>query len=56
MEQKHRNFYVMEQLHVLPNVSYLAKIKNTDRKIAAVTEEHHEEKKEAGKKEEKAHA
>ena len=28
-----RNFYVLEQLHVLPNVSYLAKIRNTDRHI-----------------------
>jgi MoCo/4Fe-4S cofactor protein with predicted Tat translocation signal len=28
-----RNFYVLEQLHVLPNVSYLAKIRNTDRQI-----------------------
>ena len=28
-----RNFYVLEQLHVLPNVSYLAKIRNTDRPI-----------------------
>jgi MoCo/4Fe-4S cofactor protein with predicted Tat translocation signal len=34
IEQKHRNFYVLEQLHVLPNVSYLAKIKNTDRKVS----------------------
>jgi len=33
VEQKHRNFYVMEQLHVLPNVSYLAKVRNTDRHI-----------------------
>jgi MoCo/4Fe-4S cofactor protein with predicted Tat translocation signal len=33
-----RNFYVLEQLHVLPNVSYLAKIRNTDRVIG-----HHEE-------------
>jgi molybdopterin-containing oxidoreductase family iron-sulfur binding subunit len=33
IEQKNRNFYVLEQLHVLPNVSYLAKIKNTDRKV-----------------------
>jgi len=32
-----RNFYVLEQLHVLPNVSYLAKVRNTDRKIG-VTE------------------
>jgi MoCo/4Fe-4S cofactor protein with predicted Tat translocation signal len=50
---KHRAFYVMEQLHVLPNVSYLGKIRNTDRHIGVA---HHEEKKEAGKKEEKAHA
>jgi Fe-S-cluster-containing dehydrogenase component len=55
VEQKHRSFYVMEQLHVLPNVSYLAKVRNTDRRIGVV-EEHHEEKKEEGKKEEKAHA
>ena len=33
-----RNFYVLEQLHVLPNVSYLAKVRNTDRQIG-----HHEE-------------
>jgi MoCo/4Fe-4S cofactor protein with predicted Tat translocation signal len=32
-EQKHRSFYVMEQLHVLPNVSYLAKVRNTERHI-----------------------
>jgi molybdopterin-containing oxidoreductase family iron-sulfur binding subunit len=37
-EQKDRAFYVLEQLHVLPNVSYLAKIKNTDR---TVTNEKH---------------
>jgi molybdopterin-containing oxidoreductase family iron-sulfur binding subunit len=37
-EQVNRNFYVLEQLHVLPNVSYLAKVRNTDRKIG-VTEE-----------------
>ncbi len=47
-----RNFYVLEQLHVLPNVSYLAKIRNTDRQIG-VEEEHgaateaHEDKKTA---------
>ena len=33
VEQQHRNFYVLEQLHVLPNVSYLAKVRNTDRHI-----------------------
>ncbi len=53
VDQKHRSFYVMEQLHVLPNVSYLAKVRNTDRHIG-VMEEKAEEGKE--KKEEKAHA
>ncbi len=48
VEQKHRSFYVLEQLHVLPNVSYLAKVRNTDRHIGI--EEHdgegrHEEQK-----------
>ncbi len=47
-EQVHRNFYVLEQLHVLPNVSYLAKIKNTDRHV---TNEVEEETETAGKKE-----
>jgi hypothetical protein len=34
----------MEQLHVLPNVSYLAKIRNTDREVnnnATGEREHH---------------
>jgi molybdopterin-containing oxidoreductase family iron-sulfur binding subunit len=44
---KHRAFYVMEQLHVLPNVNYMVKVRNTDRKLGA--EEHHEEKKEGAK-------
>ena len=30
---KNRNFYVLDQLHVLPNISYLAKVRNTDRHI-----------------------
>lgn len=42
VEQKNRAFYVLEQLHVLPNVNYLAKVRNTDRHIGA-----EEEKKEA---------
>ena len=42
VEQRDRVFYVLEQLHVLPNVSYLAKIRNTDRHIGI------EERKEAG--------
>ena len=49
VDQKHRAFYVMEQLHVLPNVSYLAKVRNTDRHIG-VEEEHG-----AQMKKEKAH-
>jgi MoCo/4Fe-4S cofactor protein with predicted Tat translocation signal len=40
-----RTFYVIEQIHTLPNVSYLAKIRNTDEIIEKG--EHHEEKKEA---------
>ncbi len=39
IEQKHRNFYVLEQLHVLPNVSYLARIKNTEREVVNEKEE-----------------
>ena len=49
-----RNFYVLEQLHVLPNVSYLAKIKNTDRKVTNEKEEEGEKKE--VKKGEKEHA
>ncbi|MFC4263038.1 TAT-variant-translocated molybdopterin oxidoreductase [Ferruginibacter yonginensis] len=54
VDQVNRNFYVLEQLHVLPNVSYLAKVRNTDR---LVNNGHEEEHHEAGaKKEEKATA
>jgi len=56
-----RSFYVLEQLHVLPNVTYLAKVRNTDEIIEKG--EHHEEEKHEGaavpaaehKKEEAAH-
>jgi Fe-S-cluster-containing dehydrogenase component len=44
VDQENRTFYVMEQLHVLPNVSYLAKIRNTDREVnnnATGEREHH---------------
>jgi len=37
-KDKTRNFYVLEQLHVLPNVSYLAKIRNTDRHVGIAEE------------------
>jgi MoCo/4Fe-4S cofactor protein with predicted Tat translocation signal len=30
---KQRSFYVLEQLHVLPNITYLAKVRNTDEVI-----------------------
>jgi MoCo/4Fe-4S cofactor protein with predicted Tat translocation signal len=29
-ENKQRSFYVLEHLHVLPNITYLAKVRNTD--------------------------
>ena len=29
-ENELRTFYVIEQLHTLPNISYLAKVRNTD--------------------------
>jgi molybdopterin-containing oxidoreductase family iron-sulfur binding subunit len=40
-EQENRNFYVLEHLHVLPNVSYLAKVRNTDRKVGVAEEAEH---------------
>ncbi len=48
-ENPQRLFYVLEQLHVLPNISYLAKIRNTDEIIEShhghgAAEEHKEEK------------
>jgi molybdopterin-containing oxidoreductase family iron-sulfur binding subunit len=45
-----RLFYVIEQLHTLPNVNYLAKIRNTDEVFEV--KEHHVAKKEEGSKEE----
>jgi molybdopterin-containing oxidoreductase family iron-sulfur binding subunit len=41
-EQTNRLFYVLEQIHVLPNVNYLAKIRNTERHVGVVEEGHHE--------------
>lgn len=34
VDNKERLFYVLEQIHVLPNVSYLSKIRNTEEIIA----------------------
>ena len=52
-ENQGRLFYSLEQLHILPNVNYLAKVRNTNI-LTGVKEEHEEESVE--KKEEKAHA
>jgi molybdopterin-containing oxidoreductase family iron-sulfur binding subunit len=49
-ENEQRLFYVIEQLHTLPNVNYLAKIRNTDELIE---EEHAAEAKTEAKAEEK---
>jgi MoCo/4Fe-4S cofactor protein with predicted Tat translocation signal len=38
-ENNQRKFYVLEQLHVLPSISYLAKVRNTEEVIEG---EHHE--------------
>ncbi len=38
-----RMYYALEQIHVLPNVSYLAKIRNTDEVEAHAEPAHHEE-------------
>ena len=42
VEQKERKFYVLEQLHTLSNVNYLAKIRNTERMVGNMENEHHE--------------
>ena len=54
VDQKHRNFYTLDHLHVLPNVSYLAKIKNSDRNVTnekkeAIEKEHEGAEKKANK-------
>ena len=48
VENPNRSFYVLEQLHVLPNVTYLAKVRNADEAEA------HGEKKAEGAHAEKA--
>jgi Fe-S-cluster-containing dehydrogenase component len=58
-EQTNRLYYALEQIHVLPNVSYLAKIRNTDRHVGISDEAHHAaepaKEKEGEKKAEAAH-
>jgi molybdopterin-containing oxidoreductase family iron-sulfur binding subunit len=44
-ENKQRSFYVIEQLHTLPNITYLERVRNTDEIIEAnETGGGHEEK------------
>src|SRR6185503_11121231 len=50
-ENDDRLFYVIEQVHTLPNVNYLAKIRNTDEILEI--ENHEEEKKGHGTEEKK---
>ena len=40
-DSTNRVFYALEQLHVLPSVNYLAKVRNTDRPVGIPEEEHH---------------
>ncbi len=49
MENPNRQFYVLEQLHVLPNVTYMAKVRNKD-------EAHEGVEKKGAEKKEGAHA
>ena len=39
-ENNDRLFYVIEQVHTLPNVNYLAKIRNTNEMIESKIKEH----------------
>jgi molybdopterin-containing oxidoreductase family iron-sulfur binding subunit len=55
-EQTNRLYYALEQLHVLPNVSYLAKIRNTDRHVGLAAAEHHAPAAEVTEGEKKAEA
>jgi molybdopterin-containing oxidoreductase family iron-sulfur binding subunit len=47
IDNPNRSFYVLEQLHVLPGVTYLAKVRNTEAKHEGAKHEgtKHEEKK-----------
>ncbi len=41
-EQVERTFYALEQLHVLPNINYLAKVRNTERPVGVKDKFHKE--------------
>ena len=53
VDNPNRQFYVLEQLHVLPNVTYLAKVRNNDEAGEEHAEAGHEAK--AENKTEAAH-
>jgi molybdopterin-containing oxidoreductase family iron-sulfur binding subunit len=53
VENPNRQFYVLEQLHVLPNVTYLAKVRNSEEEEEAHAEAAHDTK--AAQKTEAAH-
>jgi molybdopterin-containing oxidoreductase family iron-sulfur binding subunit len=36
--QKNRKFYVLEQLHTLPNINYLTQVRNTTREVGSTKE------------------
>ena len=55
LENPNRQFYVLEQLHVMPNVTYMAKVRNADEEHEVGKEEKHEVKHEEKKAEVKAH-
>lgn len=50
-EQKERAFYVLEELHTLSNVNYLAKVRNTQRKVGDLNNGEDELQPKAEKKE-----
>ena len=54
-EGVNRTYYVLEQIHVLPNVSYMAKVRNTDRVVGNEEEGGHEISHEEKKEAEAAH-
>jgi molybdopterin-containing oxidoreductase family iron-sulfur binding subunit len=37
-QQKNRKFYVLEQLHTLPNINYLTQVRNTTREVGSTKE------------------
>ena len=47
VDNPNRSFYVLEQLHVLPNVTYLAKVRNSAEEAEGEKKAEHAEKKEA---------